>query len=675
VDVVRPACFARFGPFQLDLRAAELRRKGIKVRLPDQALKVLALLVENAGEIVTRDELHHKLWPNGTIVEFDRSINAAVKRLRQALDDSADEPTFIETVPRRGYRFLVPVECDRPKEPDTTATPGLRLAKVSHYRIIRELARGGMGVVYQAEDVNLGRLAAVKFLPDEMAEDQQALERFRREARAASALNHPNICTIYEIGDDAGRPFIAMELLEGEDLSRAISGVPIGIKRLLDIALQTATALNAAHRAAIIHRDIKPANIFLTRSGQVKLLDFGVAKPASGHVRVPRPGRRPVRGLTAPGEQVGTPDYMSPEQARGEEADARSDVYSFGLVLYEMATGQPWQPGAPLRLHLGLESIIRKALENEPSRRFQSAAEMHGALLRAQKKVEPRSWRRWIAVAASAAVIAIASAVVWTRQGRAPEQEPAPQVVPLPASFGDVSGLTFSPDGTLVAYSWTRPGEDHSDIYIQQGGAAAPLRVTTGPEYHFRPAFSPDGRYIAHFHVEKLMLIPTFGGPERKIADLDFGECRGDALEYTPSLEYTPDGKSVVFCERVDGVESIVQVAIDTGERRRLTTPPPGEKDYVFKYSPDGRKAALIRGRSPWFTNIFIMPANGGEVVRVTNESGLNNGLAWTADSRELVFSSGSPDNASLKRVMVPGGVPQPVTVLRSVPFIRQSPD
>src|SRR5215471_13077112 len=334
----------RFGAFQLDLRARELRKNGIKVRVPDQSIQVLAMLVETPGEVVTREELHQKLWPNGTIVEFDHSINAAIKRLRQALEDSAGEPRFIETLPRRGYRFLVPVELV--EAPETTPSDiepeadELAGQTISHYKVISKLGQGAMGVVYQAEDARLGRPVALKFLREELSDDPRALERFEREARAASALNHPNICTVYEVDEHEGVRFIAMEHVAGKSLDQLIPPVGLPLRKELGYAAQIADALTKAHSAGIIHRDLKPSNIMVRQDGLLKVLDFGLAKvrtAAPGMDLTASPAEVP---LTGEGTILGTLQYMAPEQLEGREADARTDIFAFGTVIYEMATGR-----------------------------------------------------------------------------------------------------------------------------------------------------------------------------------------------------------------------------------------------------------------------------------------------------------------------------------------------
>ena len=431
----------RLGKFELNLKTGELcslgeDSDGRKVFLKEQPFRVLRFLIDCGGEIATREEIRLRLWPNDTIVDFDHSINVAIATLRRVFGDSAAECRYIETIPRRGYRLMVPVERVEPLEDlrndlrgdrqaengsqDQPLRTGLIGKKISHFRVLEVIGGGGMGVVYKAEDLKLGRRVALKFLPEELAGDPTSLKRFQREAQTASSLNHPNICTIFEIDEFAGQPIIVMELLDGETLRdrlAASDSCKMALDQLIEVALQTSSGLEAAHANGIVHRDIKPANIFLTHRGQVKILDFGLAKlvepdevaeKAKGPTTPPDSTNLQTllahdNNLTQTGVHTGTASYMSPEQIRKEVLDARTDLFSFGLVLYEMATGRRAFGGdtvedvhqailhrAPGSSHENgpslprrLDTIIYKALEKDRARRYQSAAEMRRDLSQA----------------------------------------------------------------------------------------------------------------------------------------------------------------------------------------------------------------------------------------------------------------------------------------------------
>ncbi len=403
----------RFGVFALDPETADLRGNDRTVRLPDQQFQILQMLLRHEGGVVSREEIRRRLWPNDTIVEFDRSINAAILKLRAALRETSNDDGYIETVPRRGYRFMLPIEQGRERLPDTAQSQikpssshgSLIGQRVSHYRVLGILGGGGMGVVYKGEDLKLNRPVALKFLAEELAHRSSTLQRLEREARTASSLNHPNICTIYEIGEHEGQPFIVMEFLEGQTLRELISKFgtsrerekhALPVRSLLGYATQIAEGLAAAHSRGIIHRDIKPANVFVTTAGIVKILDFGLAKqfdsvlPKSNSASSWAGRIQSGRKLTS-----GTLDYMSPEQTEGGKLDQRSDLFSFGVLLAELfGVGNPSlrksgderglflhePPQVGSDLPQGLVVLIRRLLAKPLDLRYQTVDEVRADL-------------------------------------------------------------------------------------------------------------------------------------------------------------------------------------------------------------------------------------------------------------------------------------------------------
>jgi len=549
---------------------------------------------------------------------------------------------------------------------------------LDHYRIESKIGEGGMGVVYKAHDSHLNRTVAIKILPPDKVADPIRKHRFVQEAKAASALNHPNIVTIHDIRSDQGVDFIVMECIQGKTLDKLVP--PKGLKSVqaLTYAVQIADALAKAHGAGILHRDLKPANVMIAEDGRVKVLDFGLAKLVESSTS-PDDSTLTASALTYDGVLVGTPAYMSPEQAQSGKLDARSDIFSFGSVIYEMVTGQKPFPGdshfcviskivnedpiPPRRLCVAispdLERLIVRCLRKDPARRYQTMADLKVAL---QDMEEEKTTRRKEllqsvrqGVWAASLLATLAAAFLGWQAWRQPARVEPLRATALTTLPGEETYPSLSPDGSQVVFTWTGPRNDNADIYVQRIGSGQPMRLTQSPRSDHNPVWSPNGRWIAFLRSEQLppnsapagtnelRLIAPFGGHERKLVEIGIRAVLGNPK----FLEWCPDSACLVVTDSMgdDQPDALYVVSVETGEKRRLTNPPLSTLgDSSPAISPDGRSLVFRRSRAGpgelhWLRLGKDLTAEGEP--KPLTLSTLNAGYpAWMPNSKEILFSA-----------------------------------
>ncbi|UCF37686.1 MAG: PD40 domain-containing protein, partial [Acidobacteriota bacterium] len=564
--------------------------------------------------------------------------------------------------------------------------------KVSNYEIKENLGGGGMGVVYLAEDIRLDREVAIKFLPPDYFGDRVAEKRFEREAKSAAALSHPHICIVHDVGEHEEQPYLVMERLRGQTLKHRLDEGPIELNEALKLATQIAAALQAAHAQGIIHRDIKPANIFITEEGYAKVLDFGLAKRLESGQEAEEDLSS---ALTRAGATLGTLAYMSPEQLRGQELDAATDIFSFGVVLYEMLTGvHPFrresvtdtcnaiindEPAPPTRyvndVPEALEHILRRMMAKETGRRHGAMREVHNDL---QQFVENSGHQRMVVgqksrsqlpmvIVSTLMLTLLLILLVWWQFGGADSQVPVPlQITPLTFDGGWKDAPRLSPDGKKVAFIG-QVGFNF-DLYVKPIGLdTSVLRLTTHPAMEGPGGWSPDGERLAFVRTindrATIYTIPWAGGQEKKIIDVE------GLAQHPPAPNWSPNGRTLAYAERALDEEPfrIVLLDLETLKKIDFTSPPRGEGvigDLFPSFSPDGSQIAFVRSPSV-FGNFDIWVQDLEEVQGTPRQITFEQyescyGIVWTPDGEEVLYT-GMRTGQWVYRVRLDQGKPRQV--------------
>jgi serine/threonine protein kinase len=572
---------------------------------------------------------------------------------------------------------------------------------ISHYKILEKLGEGGMGVVYKAEDTKLDRIVALKFLPSHLTANDTDKARFIQEAKAAAALNHPNVCVIHDIQEHDGQQFIVMEYVEGQtlrELSKSHGNVPIPTQDAINYATQIADALKAAHSKDIIHRDIKSENIMITSTGQIKVMDFGLAK-LRGSVK-----------LTKTSTTAGTLSYSSPEQIQGKEADARSDIFSFGVVLYEMLTGRlPFkgdyesaliysildeEPEPVQKFIPGVSSelihIINRILEKDPENRYQSMKDVLIDLKRVKRDTEKtvtpiqkatfqeertnvfrNKFKKYglFSFVSIPVVIVIILVFFIIRQNQ--NQIESMNEIQVTNDPGDKIDPALSPAGDKIAYSWKKANQEHYHIYVKLIGEEEPAQLTESPGSDYSPRWSPDGSHIAfkRFYNKQnsIYRIPVIGGSERYLYSFNPDEIN---VEYYPSFDWSQDENTLVLSDYNSSLNTFCLYLYNTTLRTKeqITFPTAGFiGDLLPKFSADGKMLAFKRCLSFHSSELYVMHLKDRRENQLTFDKKDIRGLDWNSSSKEIIFSSDRSGANRLWRISISGGEPKPLIAGQSV--------